>query len=85
VDLLNWLLNWLTTELPQLPASVQASLLQWLGSTLASWNTGGTPQTLPPPTDLAATPELSSLMLLGSGLLGAGGYALTRFRARRQS
>ena len=31
-----------------------------------------------------ATPELDSLVLFGTGLLGAGGYALTRFRARRR-
>jgi hypothetical protein len=31
-----------------------------------------------------ATPELDSLVLFGTGILGAGGYALTRFRARRR-
>jgi hypothetical protein len=36
----------------------------------------------PPPVN--ATPELDSLVLFGTGLLGAGGYALTRFRARRR-
>jgi hypothetical protein len=33
---------------------------------------------------LSATPELGSLVLFGTGLVGAGGYALTRFRARRR-
>ena len=31
-----------------------------------------------------ATPELDSLVLFGTGLLGAGGYALTRLRAARR-
>jgi hypothetical protein len=31
-----------------------------------------------------ATPELDSLLLFGTGLAGVGGYALTRFRARRR-
>ena len=35
---------------------------------------------LPP---VNATPELDSLALMGSGLLGLGGYALLRLRARR--
>jgi hypothetical protein len=34
--------------------------------------------------NVGATPELDSLVLFGTGLLGAGGYALTRFRARRR-
>ena len=34
--------------------------------------------------DPTATPELDSIVLFGTGLLGAGGYALTRFRARRR-
>jgi hypothetical protein len=33
---------------------------------------------------VSATPELGSLVLFGTGLAGAGGYALTRFRARRR-
>jgi hypothetical protein len=32
----------------------------------------------------SATPELDSLVLLGAGLLGTGGYALTRLRATRR-
>jgi hypothetical protein len=32
----------------------------------------------------AATPELDSLALFGSGAVGMAGYALTRFRARRR-
>ena len=31
------------------------------------------------------TPELGSLLLFGSGLVGAGGYALMRVRARKRS
>lgn len=34
---------------------------------------------------LAATPELDSLLLFGFGLSGFGGYAFTRFRARRRA
>jgi hypothetical protein len=37
----------------------------------------------PPP--MASTPELGSLLLFGTGLAGAGGYALTRWRSRRRS
>ena len=37
-----------------------------------------------PSPKLAATPELDSLVLFGFGLSGVGGYALTRFRARRR-
>jgi hypothetical protein len=36
------------------------------------------------PPSPAATPELDSMTLLGSGLLGLGGYALLRRRARRR-
>ena len=35
--------------------------------------------------NMAATPELDALTLFGSGLVGMGGYALSRFRARRKS
>ena len=34
--------------------------------------------------DLGATPELDSLLLFGFGLTGLGGYAVTRYRARRR-
>jgi hypothetical protein len=40
-----------------------------------------------PPTPLPsplATPELDSLLLFGVGLSGIGGYAVTRYRARRR-
>jgi hypothetical protein len=40
-----------------------------------------------PPTPLpspSATPELDRLLLFGVGLSGIGGYAATRFRARRR-
>jgi hypothetical protein len=37
------------------------------------------------PPSPAATPELDSLLLFGVGLSGLGGYAVTRFRARRRS
>jgi hypothetical protein len=36
------------------------------------------------PINLAATPELSSLMLLGGGLSGAAGYIVLRVRANRR-
>ena len=32
----------------------------------------------------SATPELDSLFLFGAGMLGFGGYALTRIRSRRR-
>lgn len=44
--------------------------------------TGGGGTTPPPP---SATPELDSIALFGVGLLGVGGYAMTRIRARRRS
>ena len=37
------------------------------------------------PPSPAHTPELDSLLLFGVGLTGLGGYALTRYRARRRS
>jgi hypothetical protein len=37
-----------------------------------------------PTINLAATPELSSLMLVGAGLTGLGGYAVMRLRAARR-
>ncbi len=47
---------------------------------------GGTPPPpLPPPPPPSDTPELDSLLLFGSGALGLSGYALTRWRARRQA
>jgi hypothetical protein len=85
MDLLNWLWNWLTSQLSYLVASIHGPLLQSLSSLLASWSTGHTPHASPAPTDLAATPELSSILLFGSGLIGASGYALARFRARQRS
>jgi hypothetical protein len=33
----------------------------------------------------SATPELDSLFLFGTGVLGLGGYALTRLRSKRRS
>jgi hypothetical protein len=36
------------------------------------------------PDTLSQTPEVDSLALLGTGLLGFGGYAVTRWRARRR-
>jgi hypothetical protein len=42
-------------------------------------NTGGVTH-VPP---IADTPELDSLLLFGSGLLAAGGYALQRERSSR--
>ena len=32
----------------------------------------------------SATPELDSLFLFGTGVLGLGGYALTRLRSKRR-
>jgi hypothetical protein len=46
-------------------------------------STGTGSQVLPPDT-LTQTPELDSLALLGTGLLGFGGYAMTRWRGRRR-
>ncbi len=61
-------------------------------STVADPGTGSSPSALQvvpdsfigQPPSPAATPELDSLTLLGSGLLGLGGYALLRLRARRR-
>jgi len=36
------------------------------------------------PPSMAATPELDSLALMGSGLFGFAGYGLTRWRSRRR-
>ena len=33
----------------------------------------------------SATPELDSLLLFGAGLTGLGGFAVTRYRARRRA
>jgi len=38
-----------------------------------------------PATNVAATPELDSFVLFGTGLAGAAGYALTRIMARRRA
>jgi len=43
------------------------------------------PTPVDPPISVASTPELGSLLLFGTGLAGAGAYALTRLRARRRS
>jgi hypothetical protein len=43
-------------------------------------NQNGNKQNVTP----AATPELSSLVLFGSGAAGLGGYALLRWRTRRR-
>ena len=43
-------------------------------------NQNGNKQNVTP----AATPELGSLALFGSGLAGLGGYALLRWRTRRR-
>jgi hypothetical protein len=42
-----------------------------------------TPGPNPGPPSPSATPELDSLLLFGFGLTGIGGYAVTRYRARR--
>jgi hypothetical protein len=44
---------------------------------------GGNPDPHGPPSP-SATPELDSLLLFGVGLSGLGGYAMTRYRARRR-
>jgi hypothetical protein len=64
------LTNWFTVQ-----------LLQWLESIAVSRNAESASQNLPN-TSLHATPELNSLLLFGTGLAGAGGYALTLLRAR---
>jgi len=58
--------------------------LPWLpscgtgGGGTGGGGTGGGPS-------LAATPELDSLLLFGFGLSGLGGYAVSRYRARRRT
>jgi hypothetical protein len=84
MDLLSFW-NWLIAQLTQVIGSIPPSVVQWLTSVFASWNPGTPPPSSLPPADMAATPELGSLALLGSGLVAAGGYALTQFRARRRS
>ena len=44
-------------------------------------NQNGNKQNVTP----VATPELSSLILFGSGAAGLGGYALLRWRTRRRN
>jgi len=46
-------------------------------------NQNGTNQNGNPQNVLAATPELDSVFLFGSGLIGVVGYAALRRRARR--
>jgi hypothetical protein len=71
-------MDWLNLFASWIAAQLQA----WIQATLASGHAGTPVQNLP--VSAGATPELDSLVLFGAGLLGAGGYALTRFRARRR-
>jgi hypothetical protein len=59
----------------------QSSLFCKLLPSLSWCNKGG--GKVPP--SPAATPELGSLLLFGVGLSGLGGFALSRYRARRRS
>lgn len=70
-------------SLQTLLSSITAQFTQLVATFLAAGNAGHPVQDPAGPTSLGATPELDSLMLFGTGLLGAGGYALTRLRARR--
>jgi hypothetical protein len=94
INFINWIAYWgsaipaqLLTWIESMLASGNTGQLQaWFQAMLASGNTGpvqsfpGGPGGASP----SATPELDSLVLFGTGLLAAGGYALTRFRARRR-
>ncbi len=90
MDWLNLVFSWLflllqwAASIPSFTSTFGAHFLEWLAGALAAGNGGHPPQ----PTggvSPSATPELDSLVLFGTGLLGAGGYALTRFRACRRS
>ena len=67
------LLQWLAVNAPQLLATFP-------------WPTnGGAPGAGTPGTSFAATPELDSFMLFGTGLVGVGSYAVARIRARTRT
>lgn len=67
--------------------STTSSSNNWFSDLVCRWF----PDYCKPHTDpvrdpvVTATPELDSLLLFGFGLTGFGGYAVTRFRARRRS
>jgi hypothetical protein len=57
----------------------------WICTHFPRWcDTDPDPSPGPGPS-VSATPELDSLLLFGFGLSGLGGYAVTRFRARRRT
>ena len=90
MDWFNSLTNWIAAQwgdsIPTFTSWIAAQLYGWIQTMLVSGHTGQPVQSLPGgAVSPAATPELDSLVLFGTGLLGAGGYALTRLRARGQS
>jgi hypothetical protein len=60
-----------------------AGALSWLAPTSADLSVSGDSPPLESP-NYAATPELDSLTLMGSGLAGLGAYALIWRRARKR-
>jgi hypothetical protein len=91
--MMDWLalfLSWVAAQfahwsgsIPSFISWITAQFPQWLATTLGTGNVGHPPQNPPGAINSSATPELDSLVLFGTGLLGAGGYVLTRLRARR--
>jgi hypothetical protein len=79
---------WLATHFSQGLGDLSA-LLSAITASIGSWLTGGGTISSPMPgtgdmPGVAATPELGSFTLLGTGLLGMGSYALARLRLHRR-